>query len=150
MQEGGAFLGKNQVRKADTGDRARRARTQDRKGGEVGLAVLATRAEPSVRGAKGAKVDKMTPRDGQNGTKMDNLAGFGHVAQTLHYLWRNRDRQGACDKRYRSAKSQKQLLPPLSPLRTLRSVHIGDPKAATPTDRKQRKLFNLGFRNQTR
>ena len=143
MQEGGVFFGKNQVRKADTGNRARRARTQDRKGGEVGLAVLATRAEPSVRGGRRGQRWTIWHEDGQNGTKVDNLAGFGYVAQTLHYLWRNRDRQGACDKRYRSAKSQKQLLPPLSPLRTLRSVHIGDPKAATPTDRKQRKLFNL-------
>ena len=67
MQEGGAFFGKNQVRKADTGDRARRARTQDRKGGEVGLAVLATRAEPSVRGGEGGK-------DGHFGTKMDKMA----------------------------------------------------------------------------
>ena len=40
-------MGKNQVRKADTGNRARRARTQDRRGGEVGLAVLATRAGPN-------------------------------------------------------------------------------------------------------
>ena len=68
MQEGGVFFGKNQVRKADTGDRARRARTQDRKGGEVGLAVLATRAEPAVRG--GGEGDK----DGHFGTKMDKMA----------------------------------------------------------------------------
>ena len=154
MQEGGAFFGKNQVRKADTGDRARRARTQDRKGGEVGLAVLTARAGPngkeSVADTEGAsegragKSGKSGPlcssgeeaggyrgsrskstntgpegrgsrargisyesrtlgeggrrgqrwtfwhEDGQNGTKVDNLAGFGHVAQTLHYLWRKR------------------------------------------------------------
>ena len=76
MQEGGAFFGKNQVRKADTGDRARRARTQDRKGGEVGLAVLATRAEPAVRGgAKGAKMDILA----QRWTKWHENGQFGRV-----------------------------------------------------------------------
>lgn len=76
MQEGGVFFGKNQVRKADTGDCARRARTQDRKGGEVGLAVLATRAEPSVRGgAKGAKMDILARR----WTKWHESGQFGRV-----------------------------------------------------------------------
>ena len=98
-------------------------------------------------GQKGRREQRGGQNDTQRWTKWHESGQFGRdrgVGTEIAIFKMKtfyRDRQGACDKRYRSAKSQKQLLPPLSPLRTLRSVHIGDPKAAvTPTDRKQRKI----------
>lgn len=67
------FFGKNQGRKAETGNRARRARTQDRKGGEAPRPLLeGEKGEGEDEGGK--KVDKMKPRGGQNGTKVDKMA----------------------------------------------------------------------------
>ena len=64
------------------GSRARGISYESRTLGEGG--------EGGKDGHFGTEVDKMAPRNGQNGTKVDNLAGFGYVAQTLHYLWRKR------------------------------------------------------------
>lgn len=49
----------------------------------------------------------------KQGTKMDPSA-LTEIARTGHRDTRPRVRQGDCDSRYRSAKSTKQLLPPLS------------------------------------
>ncbi len=79
MQEGGAFFGKNQVRKADTGDRARRARTQDRKGGEVGIAVLTARAGPNGKESVADTEGASEGRAGKSG-KSGPLCSSGEEA----------------------------------------------------------------------
>ena len=72
-------MGKNQVRKADTGNRARRAQTQDRKGGEVGLAVLAARAGPNGKESVADTEGASEGRAGKSG-KSGPLCSSGEEA----------------------------------------------------------------------
>lgn len=143
MQEGGVFFGKNLGRKAETGDRARRARTQDRKGGEAPQAPLrgGDGRGRGGRGQKGRREQKGGQNDTQRWTKWhesghldtgNGLFGRVRICGTEIAIFRV--------KTLKHVRLQKQAALLQS------SMQNNDSYSSC----KKRKLFNLGFRNQTR